>query len=489
MSFAFVPRSVAKPSKPRPPPPHPAPGPATATAPPAAPNPSAPPSTPATVVADDEPALLLALALSDHALWTTPSLRDPNRDGFVSLSTLLRTAPPFASAAPAPVAVLKSIRAHAPDAYDVRMVVFGDAARTNASGGYEVRRRDWAAVVERFSTFDRAYWQRRTVYMEDLPHTARSPAGVVRLTRRLLSAAASPLHPVQAVVFPHHHQDDPSTVPAPKCKGFALVTLADSADADRLLAAWPWARDKPRDDGGEDGAGDGSEEEEEEEEGKAGEEARREARKFGLRMLAKRDWDALQDEYLAYRARLLAAAAREPPVAARAPAPPPIPPVPSSSSSKRPHEASASPPPTYHATPRIPAQPQTHPEQQEQEPRLDPHAPYPPGCVVYVRNVVPETNKTTLKTLFAAAASALQDAIDYVDYTKGLDTCYLRLASPAHAQTLASHFAPHPTVQRHALDAEGTREAVEGRRALRAEVLGGRREEVYWAQVPEKRGE
>ena len=60
---------------------------------------------------------------------------------------------------------------------------------------------------------------------------------------------------------------------------------------------------------------------------------------------------------------------------------------------------------------------------------LDASAPFPPGCLVFVRNVHPETNKTTLKTLFSAhafgrdssaASSSSAVAIDYVDYNKGM---------------------------------------------------------------------
>ncbi len=53
---------------------------------------------------------------------------------------------------------------------------------------------------------------------------------------------------------------------------------------------------------------------------------------------------------------------------------------------------------------------------------------YPIGCLVFVKNVHPETNKTALRELFSAALKnkdadqKMSQIIDYVDYTKGLET-------------------------------------------------------------------
>ena len=54
---------------------------------------------------------------------------------------------------------------------------------------------------------------------------------------------------------------------------------------------------------------------------------------------------------------------------------------------------------------------------------------YPPGCLVFVRNVHPETNKTTLRSLFLHTRGPTgieggknnEDGLDYLDYTKGMD--------------------------------------------------------------------
>ena len=87
---------------------------------------------------------------------------------------------------------------------------------------------------------------------------------------------------------------------------------------------------------------------------------------------------------------------------------------------------------SFPAEPALPSRPlsSTSPvaeEEEESQPiDLDPSAPYPPNCLVFVRNVHPETNKTTLRALFSAALSEggedlPPDGIDYVDFTKGLD--------------------------------------------------------------------
>ena len=63
--------------------------------------------------------------------------------------------------------------------------------------------------------------------------------------------------------------------------------------------------------------------------------------------------------------------------------------------------------------------------QEDPEPTLstlDYNAPYPPGCLVHVRHVHPETNKTTLRKLFAKASSEDDAGIDYVDFNKGMIT-------------------------------------------------------------------
>ncbi|KAG6373737.1 hypothetical protein JVT61DRAFT_5877 [Boletus reticuloceps] len=134
-----------------------------------------------------------------------------------------------------------------------------------------------------------------------------------------------------------------------------------------------------------------------------------------------------------------------------------------------------------------------HPKSQMQT-KTTPSSPYPFDCLVFVRNVHSGTNKTTLKSLFG---QAFQDqdqdgtrptptmGLDYVDFTKGMDTCYLRLASPAHAMRLLTYFDARPKTQAHGLDATG-RTPLNGDKPIAMEIVQGKKEDVYWEKVPEK---
>ena len=214
-------------------------------------------------------------------------------------------------------------------------------------------------------TSSNSWFQR--LAQENIPHPYRSIVGICNLLRALLNVS----NPVQHILFPPHHQDPPDAIP--KCKGFALVTLKEPAILTHLLSRFPYDGDNapaPTDDDD-----DLSIEESE-------------ARKAGLRALSKERWDTLQAEYAEYRESLLrriAAAA----VSTPAPAPNKF--------------------KTVDDTPDEPPPLATKPKS------------YPPGCVLFARHVPPDTNKTALRARFSALL-ADKGALDYVDYTKGLDS-------------------------------------------------------------------
>ncbi len=110
--------------------------------------------------------------------------------------------------------------------------------------------------------------------------------------------------------------------------------------------------------------------------------------KFGLRVLQKDRWDQLKEKYLAYRGELVDQIAAH---QNNAPRP--------ASISKR--ARSSSPPPQDNALSR--------------------DSPFPPDCLIFVKHVHSQTNKTTLRSLFSQAGSE----IDYVDFNKGMDTVCL----------------------------------------------------------------
>ncbi|ETW83557.1 hypothetical protein HETIRDRAFT_311772 [Heterobasidion irregulare TC 32-1] len=403
-------------------------------------------------------ALLLTLALSDHALWADPTLRDPNRDGFVVLGALLRTSPVFASISslPSEVTIVKALRAHAEDAFDIRMIMVNTARSTRSAsetGGYELRRRDWHSVLQQFHTFDRKYWHLRTIYIENIPSSHRSISDVVRfLTSVRPSSSTDRIRRFQNISFPIPSED--SLAKPPRCRGFALVILSRLEDVETLLLEWPWDRPYRQNDSPLLAADEPSQ-----------------GTPTRLRALSRARWEQLQDEYAAYRADLLSKMAA------------------SSVVNRVPHAFSSG---------RADVKPDTKAD--DHSPRgdavrpmdLDPSAPYPPNCLVFVRNVNSETNKTALRALFSAAlleggGDLPPDGIDYVDFNKGLDTCYLRLATPRHAHALVAHFTLNLTVQANGLDSSGAPAALNtSQKPLEFELVQGRREEVYWERVPEK---
>jgi xRRM domain len=176
---------------------------------------------------------------------------------------------------------------------------------------------------------------------------------------------------VQNVTIPHHHLDTSDS--QPKLKGFAFVTLSLQS-AENILRDWPWTRRN-----------------------QSSEElsvVAREGAKVGFRTISKVRWGELKDEYLAYRERLLEdIAAAEDDVTA---------PTRQSIVASQLEAETAS---SYRHTP------QTHGS-----------ASYPIGCLIFVRNIHPETNKTTLRKLFTSAIGEGMGWLDYVDFNKGMDT-------------------------------------------------------------------
>ncbi|KAG6902215.1 hypothetical protein C0995_003047 [Termitomyces sp. Mi166 len=439
---------------------------------------------------------LFKLALSDYALWADPDLRrtidwssesfshEQTGDGFFPLSHLLRRSkvlgPLNIESLQIPIA--KALRSDATSALEVRLLVSEPSSSTwsgkrdNARdlGAYEVRRRDSGNASSRPSqNHSRQYWEDRTVYVvcsnidtllesslmllrvkESIPIQYRTIPAIVHLVTSLLSERSLP-EPrstrVQGVILPPHHQDKPDD--APTCKGFTLVVLEDVLDVDFLLKRWPWDRQQN---------GDGDLQSPE-----APVEAN-EATKFGFRALSKSDWDRLKDEYLSYRERLVAEINAF-------------------------QDATERPTPTLVPKPKAEAKDADHTAPAPvKPPKLDTSSPYPFDSLVFVRNIHPETNKTTLRKLFGraferslASNEVDSDGIDYVDYNKGMDSCHLRLATPKHAHILVDHFLSNPTVHSTGLDDTGKPSDGASPPVL-IELVTGKREQLYWEKVPEK---
>ncbi|GBE80054.1 hypothetical protein BKA93DRAFT_730353 [Sparassis latifolia] len=409
-------------------------------------------------LSEDDYAILVMLSLSDHIIWADADLRrtiTSGDEGYIPLRYLMRHSPFLSNLTPSPVeAVLaKAIRTHTSDHLDVRMLVSepsrsswrGKDTTEDDVGGFEVRRKTWRTVLQVARNYARHEWESRTIYMENIPFQHRSIAGIYRFTESLLAASSSysgTAQPVQSILLPPHRQDKPGD--QPKCKGFAIVIFLHLESAELLLSQWPWSPRRL------------------DERGVKHVQEVGEAVKFGFRTLRKTQWDRLKEEYLLYRQMLLDEIAQV-----------------------EVHEQ---------PTVEVHAQPQffdTADNTLSEAPASPMHsAPYPQGCLVFVRNVHPETNKTTLRTLFSQAflgSSSGMDQLDYVDFNKGMKTCYLRLTTPHHTEVLTKFFAINPKIQSLGLDSSGTdASAMNKDKTIAMEVVDGTREELYWTKVPEK---
>ncbi|CDO77216.1 hypothetical protein BN946_scf184747.g29 [Trametes cinnabarina] len=457
------------------------------------------------IIPDVDLAALLWLSLSDHSLWENVNLRRAFAsadDGWIPISVLHQHSPYLArlNHTPPESTYLKALRAHASDLLEVRVRVSappkaawygsGPSSSPDELGGYELRRKDWRDALSRARNSTRHEWESRTVYMECIPLAHRLVPGIYHFATYLLGMTTSEQSlttRIQAVSLPSHHLDRPGDVPKPK--GFAFVTFADENDAARLAADWPWLpRHAPSPSHSDSSThGDGAL-------------LAHDASKFGFRVLRKARWDELKEEYLSYRQRLLDQAAAKPSQstsAQHAPA----------------HRLSASADQRHFsldgaqhtdAKPRSRGADPSPPGLSAEDGSRNALAqspfgyasPFPPGCLVYVRNVHPETNKTTLRPLFGthgfgASAAATSSALDYVDYSKGMNSCHLRLSAPRHAQALVSAFQARAIVQRQGLDDAGTvlpddSPEEERAKAISTEIVQGTKEELYWSKVPDK---
>lgn len=395
--------------------------------------------------------------------------------------------------------IVKAIRAYAVDFIDVRLSFAapsssgwyrGGSSSRPAQGGYEVRRKDWVtACRSASSTYSKSDWESLTLYIENIPIQYRSIPGISRFTQLLLGHPVAfegmSDHPtstrVQHVSLPPHHQDKVEDQPV--CKGFALVTLQTQEDVEKLAQAWNWDRDDVNDETSEET------------------EIAKEALKFGFRTSPKARWDELEAEYLLYRTQLVDEINKfqddSDAVLGQI--------VGGTSLSMLPdgEETRAL---NFAGKRKGQSEKVAEVENEAEEastlnqtgdygnPVIDQWSPYPYGCLLFAKNVHPETNKTTLRALFSQAFKATScpdnagDALDYVDFNKGMDTCYLRVSTPAHARLISQHFTQNPTVQDRGLDDSGTSISSmnSGMKPIIIEVVEGKREEVYWQKVPDK---
>ncbi|GAA5971202.1 hypothetical protein JCM3765_007356 [Sporobolomyces pararoseus] len=123
---------------------------------------------------------------------------------------------------------------------------------------------------------------------------------------------------------------------------------------------------------------------------------------------------------------------------------------------------------------------------------------YPLGCVLWLRNLNEKSSKTSLKNLLSKLLDTLQEGsgkgIEFVDYEKGLQTCYLRFSSSNLTKLILEFFLKNKTFHLEPNSfspveslGKGELEKVEQemRRPLMVELLKGEMEKSYWQSLPE----
>ena len=144
--------------------------------------------------ASEELAALVHLSLSKHGVWVNPDLISPE-DGCtyqaqtvrcspvgliavsldVPLVRLIRESEHFAEIKmmPSEVDVVRAVQKHLPDILEARILVsspqnpawYPSGSRSDTTGGYEIRRKDWKSVHSIAPPLRKQDWDARAVYL------------------------------------------------------------------------------------------------------------------------------------------------------------------------------------------------------------------------------------------------------------------------------------------------------------------------------------
>lgn len=231
-----------------------------------------------------------------------------------------------------------------------------------------------------------------SVFQEKLPTRVRSVTAVYRFVWSLLnSKKVCPFDAIQDVKLA-----SPSDVEVEfkrAFKGSAFVTFSSKEFVKQLADDWPWL---PTNQSAFDRTP------------KSASPDVTDAKKYGVRVITKAQWEELRDEYLVYRTQLLNVIHEEGRKSG-------------TNVQRKPGITKSSLPPSGSNGP-------SHSVGLED---------YPRGSLILARNVHMATNKTTLRRLFCSAVGVSQDALDYVDFNKGMDSvcqnCYSAIAVDSQA--------------------------------------------------------
>lgn len=513
-----------------------------------------------------EIAVLVETAMSDYALWENVNLRryasDKNTSGYVALSRLLNESSIVAAsgATLSEGSILQALKDFGTGAVELQLKVVpapSSGARfkyaTSSAGSYNIRRVDWKLLRYKtepssgsteemseagdFWKRSQEDWERSTIYIENLPRNHWSLPGALAFMRSLTndinqrseqaiimddeSSSSTATFRIQHLELPTHAKAVEGDIPL--CKGFAFVTFSSVEEAERLASRWPWYTthiqgndEKGVEDSDEDSdIGDELMNLDLSEENNEHKIAVKEATESGFRSMTYHRWTELKNEYTARQDALYEAMRRGISTSSTA------------ATTFRTTQGAAesvsiqttgSTQPTQNGSRgrEIPPHLAPTPQRSVHDPlkKRDQDSDYPHGCLLFIKNVHPQTNKTALKSLFShilniafgstttiAPSSSGQGAsnsrVDYVDWSKGMSSCHLRLTHPSIARALSTYLGSHNLVQATGEDTVGTPIASSSKptmsigdadmtRPLVAELVQGRAEEIYWSKIPEK---
>lgn len=223
---------------------------------------------------------------------------------------------------------------------------------------------------------------------ENLPSSARTISQIYDFLVDLLEPDSPSDDLIQCISFPPHHADVPSSPRPTKSKGFAFVVFSDTSHSEIFAKNWPWNTIHSQ-----------KSIEKSAELQCDHEKAINDARSSGLRCMTLSKWNELADEYRARQKELIELTAN-------------------SNNMSLPRAARLSRP----VIDTLTSNDSDRFQEENLTNEVNEHSTYPPGCLVFVQNILPDTNKTTLRTFFASAFEQGGSEIDYVDFSKGLDS-------------------------------------------------------------------
>ncbi|KAL1921079.1 uncharacterized protein VTP21DRAFT_11714 [Calcarisporiella thermophila] len=103
---------------------------------------------------------------------------------------------------------------------------------------------------------------------------------------------------------------------------------------------------------------------------------------------------------------------------------------------------------------------------------------YPKGIILLAQHVNADTKKDILKKLFGKYGD-----IEYVDYTRKNDFCYLRMKSSEESEKLAKHFRDRRLMQKYFDDISLTEADNSNRAPITVRILSGQEEAQYWHHI------